>query len=61
MLNGLLAPPLLVLIMLAANNPAVMGERVNGRALNVLGWTTIVVMMVAAVGLIVTWVSTIVA
>jgi NRAMP (natural resistance-associated macrophage protein)-like metal ion transporter len=52
-LNGLLAPPLLVLIMLIANNPTVMGTRVNGRGLNVLGWGTVGVMTAAAAGLVV--------
>jgi NRAMP (natural resistance-associated macrophage protein)-like metal ion transporter len=54
-INGLLAPPLLVVIMLVANNPAVMGERVNGWFLNVLGWAATLVMSVAAIGLIVSW------
>jgi NRAMP (natural resistance-associated macrophage protein)-like metal ion transporter len=54
-LNGLLAPPLLVLVMLVANDRTVMGERTNGRWLNVLGWATVVVMFSAAVGLVVTW------
>jgi Mn2+/Fe2+ NRAMP family transporter len=31
-----------------------MGERTNGRLLNVIGWTTTIVMGAAAVGLIVT-------
>ncbi|MBK8315276.1 MAG: Nramp family divalent metal transporter [Acidobacteria bacterium] len=35
--NGLLAPPLLVIIMMISNNPKVMGEHVNGRMLNLLG------------------------
>ena len=43
-LNGLLAPPLLILVMLASNNRKVMGERTNGRALNLLGWLTTIVM-----------------
>ena len=37
-LNGLLAPPLLVLIMLVANSKRVMGKHTNGRWINVLGW-----------------------
>ena len=53
-LNGLLAPPLLALIMLVANNPAVMGARVNGRGLNLLGWLTVAVMTAAAIGLLLT-------
>ena len=54
-LNGLLTPPLLVLILLVSNNRAVMGARVNGRRLNALGWVTTIVMSVAAVALIGTW------
>lgn len=51
-LNGLLAPVVLVLI---ANNRAVMGERGNGVALNIMGWITTLVMGAAAVALVVTW------
>jgi NRAMP (natural resistance-associated macrophage protein)-like metal ion transporter len=54
-LNGFLAPPLLVVIMLIANNRAVMGERVNGVVANVLGWATTAAMFAAAVGLVLTW------
>ena len=54
-LNGFLAPPLLVVLLLVANNQAVMGERVNGRVLNVLGWVTAALMAAAAVGLVLTW------
>lgn len=54
-INGFLAPPLLVLIMLIANNRQVIGRRVNGWANNALGWLTVVVMGVAAVALVLTW------
>jgi NRAMP (natural resistance-associated macrophage protein)-like metal ion transporter len=54
-LNGFLAPPLLVLVMLVANDPGVMGSRTNGRWLNVLGWGTTLVMFAAAIGLVATW------
>ena len=54
MINGLIAPPLLVLVMLVSNDRAAMGERTNGRPLNVVGWTTTVVMGIAAVALVVT-------
>jgi len=54
-LNGFLAPPLLVLVMLVANNRGVMGSRTNGRWLNLLGWGTTIVMFAAAIGLVVTW------
>jgi len=53
-INGLVAAPLLVLVMLVSNNRAAMGERTNGRLLNVVGWATTIVMGVAAIGLIVT-------
>ena len=53
-LNGLVAAPLLVLVMLVSNSRAAMGERTNGRLLNVVGWVTTIVMGVAAIGLIVT-------
>ena len=55
-LNGLLAPPLLVLITLMANNSAIMGDRVNGRGLNLLVWTTTIVMTLAALGLLANWI-----
>ena len=54
-LNGFLAPPLLVLIMKVSNNRKIMGERVNGRVLNVAGWMTAAVMSAAAIALMVTW------
>ena len=56
-INGFLAPPLLVVIMLIANNRRVMGHRVNGGWTNMVGWTTTVVMFAAALGLVLTWVK----
>jgi NRAMP (natural resistance-associated macrophage protein)-like metal ion transporter len=54
-INGFLAPPLLVAIMLVANNRQIMGRHVNGRWSNILGWTTTLVMFVAALALVLTW------
>ena len=54
-INGLLAPPLLVLIMLISNRHDVMGGRTNNRWTNLAGWTTTVLMSVAAVVLLATW------
>ena len=48
-LNGLLAPPLLLLVMLVGNNKAIMGEHANGRWLNLLGWLATAVMFFAAI------------
>jgi Mn2+/Fe2+ NRAMP family transporter len=50
--NGLLAPPLIVLILLVCNNPEVMGARRNGRALNTLGIIAALLMTGAAVALV---------
>jgi Mn2+/Fe2+ NRAMP family transporter len=54
-INGLLAPPLLVLIMLVSNRRDVMGSRTNNRLTNLAGWATTVLMTTAAVVLVWTW------
>jgi len=53
-LNGVLAPPLILLVVLLTSDPRVMGERVNSRPLRYLGWITFLVMAGAAVGLLLT-------
>jgi Mn2+/Fe2+ NRAMP family transporter len=47
-LNGVLAPPLIVIILVVCNNPKVMMEHVNGFWLNALGGICAVVMTLAA-------------
>jgi len=47
-INGLLAPPLLVLILLICNNTKIMGKQINGRVVNICGWATMAVMTLAA-------------
>jgi len=54
-INGFLAPPILVVIMLVANNKAVLGRDVNGPLANVMGWITTVAMFAAAGALVLTW------
>jgi NRAMP (natural resistance-associated macrophage protein)-like metal ion transporter len=54
-LNGLLAPPLLILVMLVSTNRNVMKDRVNGPVATLLGWAATVVMFLAAIALVVTW------
>jgi NRAMP (natural resistance-associated macrophage protein)-like metal ion transporter len=54
-INGVLAVPLMVLIMLVANNKKVMGERTNNRWTNLLGWLTTAAMAAAAVAMFATW------
>jgi Mn2+/Fe2+ NRAMP family transporter len=54
-INGFLAPPLLVGLMFIANDKKIMGNRVNGLLLNLLGWATTALMSAAAVVLVWTW------
>jgi NRAMP (natural resistance-associated macrophage protein)-like metal ion transporter len=54
-INGVLAAPILVLIMLVSNNKTVMRNRVNRRGINVLGWLTTGIMAVATVLMFVFW------
>jgi NRAMP (natural resistance-associated macrophage protein)-like metal ion transporter len=56
-INGLVAPPVLALVMLVSNDRRIMGARTNGRLLNVAGWLTTGLMAVAAIALIVTTVA----
>jgi NRAMP (natural resistance-associated macrophage protein)-like metal ion transporter len=48
-INGVLAPPLLALVMHIANNDKVMGKDRTGFLVSSLGWLTVAVMSVAAV------------
>ncbi|MEO8656853.1 MAG: divalent metal cation transporter [Bryobacteraceae bacterium] len=54
-LNGVLAPPLIVIVLLLTSNRKVMGSRVNAPWLKWLGWTTVVVMTGASVAMFATW------
>jgi len=54
-INGVLAPPLLLLIMLISNNEKVMGKNKNGIGLNIMGWLTTAIMAAAALGMFLTW------
>jgi len=54
-INGVTAPPLLVVVMLVSNNKRVMGRRKNGLGTNILGWLATAIMFVAAIGMFVTW------
>ena len=56
-INGLLAPPMIVIILVVCNNSAVMGAHRNGRWLNVLGVIAALAMFVAAGALIYSWFS----
>ena len=52
-LNGLLAPPLILLVVLLTSDAAVMGERVNSPVQRILGWSSFAIMGAAAIAMIV--------
>ena len=52
--NGFVAIPLLIGVLLTANSSALMGRWINGRASRVWLWITIVLMTLAAVGVVAT-------
>ena len=52
-INGVLAPPLILIVLLLTRDRTVMGDAVNSRVLALLGWITFVVMVAAAAGLFV--------
>ena len=47
-INGVIAAPLLIIVMIVSNNRRLMGDYVNGHAANILGWITCAVMAVAS-------------
>lgn len=51
---GLLAPILIAIVMILANDKNMMGNKTNGRATNILGGITFVVMSAAAIGFFIT-------
>ena len=48
-LNGIVAPALMVLVILIANNKDIMGKFVNKRISNIAGWVIVLVMAIAAI------------
>ena len=53
-INGVIAAPLLVVVLIISNSDRLMGEYVNGRTANVLGWFTFALMAVASIALFAT-------
>jgi NRAMP (natural resistance-associated macrophage protein)-like metal ion transporter len=51
--NGVLAPPLVVLVVMLSSDPKVMGERINSLTANTLGWICAAVMTIAAVAMLI--------
>lgn len=54
-INGLLAPPLIVILLFVCNNPRVMGEHRNGWKLNLFGILAAVLMTFAGLALAFSW------
>ena len=54
-INGLMAPPLIAIVLIVCNNQRVMGPHRNTRALNVLGGFAVLIMTLAAGALVVSW------
>jgi len=53
--QGFSVPPLLLMMMLMTNDREVMGERVNSRLTNTLGWITTAATATATACLVVSW------
>lgn len=53
--QGFSTPPLMLLIMRLTSDRGLMGDAVNGRGINVLGWSTTVAIFAATAGLVCTW------
>jgi Mn2+/Fe2+ NRAMP family transporter len=51
-LNGLLAPPLVIMVVLLTSDRKVMGNRVNSRGMQALGWICALIMSAAALALL---------
>jgi NRAMP (natural resistance-associated macrophage protein)-like metal ion transporter len=54
-INGITAVPILFALMRIANDKKILGQRVNGKFSNVIGWLTFAIMAISVVILFVTW------
>jgi Mn2+/Fe2+ NRAMP family transporter len=52
-LNGMLLPVVLICMMLLVNNKKIMGEYVNKRLNNIIGWSAVVVLIALSLSLLV--------
>jgi NRAMP (natural resistance-associated macrophage protein)-like metal ion transporter len=53
--QGFSTPFLMLLVMLITSSRKIMGRWVNTRAMNILGWTTMLATLAAAIGLVASW------
>jgi NRAMP (natural resistance-associated macrophage protein)-like metal ion transporter len=54
-LNGVLAPPLIVIVLLLTSSRKIMGSRLNPGWLKGLGWITVAVMSAATIAMFASW------
>jgi Mn2+/Fe2+ NRAMP family transporter len=54
-INGVVAGPIMILMMLMATNPTIMGQFTLNSRQKLFGWTATVAMLAAAIALFVTW------
>jgi len=52
-INGIAAPPIMVLLMLITNNKKVMGKYSNNAFSNIMGWIITIIMAIASIALLV--------
>jgi NRAMP (natural resistance-associated macrophage protein)-like metal ion transporter len=53
-LNGVIAPPLMFMLLRISNNKGIMGKYTNGRFANVMGWAITTIMAACAIALLFT-------
>ncbi|HJT10726.1 MAG TPA: divalent metal cation transporter [Candidatus Nitrosotalea sp.] len=56
-INGIIDVPLLVAIMKISNDKKILGEKINGKTSNIIGWVTTIVMGVSVVVMFLTWIK----
>jgi NRAMP (natural resistance-associated macrophage protein)-like metal ion transporter len=54
-INGVVAVPILILIMKIANDRKILGNKINGKASNIIGWITVLIMGLSVAIMFVTW------
>jgi Mn2+/Fe2+ NRAMP family transporter len=54
-INGVVAPPIMIMMMLLITNRQVMGQFIASRRLRLLGWAATAVMTIAVIGLFATF------
>jgi Mn2+/Fe2+ NRAMP family transporter len=54
-INGVIAVSILYTIMKIANDKKILGNKINGRISNVIGWITVAIMGIAVVIMFVAW------